>query len=107
FQLITTEELTKEKMALEQTTKALKCEIQVHLDKELEYAKYGQKQTREIKQLQVRNKNEPILPFDGIQGSMMECVQAKVKTLEKSLCQVVHEFEKEKQLLTTKTEKEV
>ncbi|RHY84445.1 hypothetical protein DYB35_009463 [Aphanomyces astaci] len=107
FQLITTEELTKEKMALEQATKALKCEIQVHLDKELEYAKYGQKQTREIKQLQVRNKNEPILSFDGIQGSMMECVQAKVKTLEKSLCQVVHEFEKEKQLLTTKTEKEV
>ncbi|ETV71894.1 hypothetical protein H257_13025 [Aphanomyces astaci] len=84
FQLITTEELTKENMALEQTTKALKCEIQVHLDKELEYAKYGQKQTREIKQL-----------------------QAKVKTLEKSLCQVVHEFEKEKQLLTTKTEKEL
>ncbi|RQM25381.1 hypothetical protein B5M09_000979 [Aphanomyces astaci] len=107
FQLITTEELTKENMALEQTTKALKCEIQVHLDKELEYAKYGQKQTREIKQLQVRNKNEPILSFDGIQGSMRECVQAKVKTLEKSLCQVVHEFEKEKQLLTTKTEKEL
>ncbi|ETV97626.1 hypothetical protein, variant 2 [Aphanomyces invadans] len=84
FQLQTTEELTKDKIALEHLTKSLKCEIQVHADKELEYAKYGQKQTREIKQL-----------------------QAKVKTLEKSLCQVVHAFEKEKVLLATKTEKEL
>ncbi|KAF0686037.1 Aste57867_22131 [Aphanomyces stellatus] len=84
FQLQTTEELTKEKAKLEAAAKTLKSEIQMHTDKELEYAKYGQKQTREIKQL-----------------------QAKVKTLEKSLCQVVHEFEKEKHVLTTKTEKEL
>ncbi|CAK4613987.1 unnamed protein product [Aphanomyces euteiches] len=84
FQLQTTDELTREKSMLENANKALKREIQMHLDKELEYAKYGQKQTREIKQL-----------------------QAKVKTLEKSLGDIVHSFEKEKHLLTMKTEKEL
>ncbi|RHY26054.1 hypothetical protein DYB32_007901 [Aphanomyces invadans] len=66
FQLQTTEELTKDKIALEHLTKSLKCEIQVHADKELEYAKYGQKQTREIKQLQARSLDDVSLDADGL-----------------------------------------
>ncbi|OQS00187.1 hypothetical protein THRCLA_06162 [Thraustotheca clavata] len=84
FQLQMTDELQREKDKLINQNKALTCEVQMHADKEQEYAKYGQRQTREIRQL-----------------------QAKVKTLEKSLCQVVSTFEKEKHALTIKTEKEL
>ncbi|EQC42073.1 hypothetical protein SDRG_00915 [Saprolegnia diclina VS20] len=84
FQLQMTDELQREKDKLVEQTKALQRELQLHADKEQEYAKYGQRQTREIKQL-----------------------QAKVKTLEKSLSQVVSTFEKEKHALTIKTEKEL
>ncbi|OQS00781.1 hypothetical protein ACHHYP_02688 [Achlya hypogyna] len=84
FQLQMTDELQRDKDKLVEQTKALQRELQMHADKEIEYAKYGQRQTREIKQL-----------------------QAKVKTLEKSLSQVVSTFEKEKHALTTKTEKEL
>ncbi|KDO27043.1 hypothetical protein SPRG_07754 [Saprolegnia parasitica CBS 223.65] len=82
FQLQMTDELQREKDKLVEQTKALQRELQLHDEKEQEYAKYGQRQTREIKQL-----------------------QAKVKTLEKSLSQVVSTFEKEKHALTIKTEK--
>lgn len=84
FQLQTTQELQRELKQAEEKKRELIVEMSLQAEKEEQYALKGHRQTREIKQL-----------------------QTKVKNLEKSLNQVVHEFEREKNMVTLKNQREL
>lgn len=84
FQLQASDELQREKRQLEEECQKLKMEVQINAEKEKGYAKEGHRQQKEIKQL-----------------------QTKVKSLERSLSQVVRDFEKEHELRAEKVRKEL
>ena len=75
FQLQATEELQSIKARLEDENKKLKREVIMSAETEVLYAKKSNTQVRDAREL-----------------------QAKVKMLERSLSQVVRDFEKEKEL---------
>ena len=84
FQLQTTDELQRAKTQLEEEKTRLAREVGLFTEKEREYAKQGYRQSREIKEL-----------------------QHKVKSLERSLSQVVRDFEKEKEMIILQHKQQV
>ena len=84
FQLQATEELQSIKARLEDENKKLKREVIMSAETEVLYAKKSNTQVRDAREL-----------------------QAKVKMLERSLSQVVRDFEKEKELEQIKAKQKV
>jgi hypothetical protein len=84
FQLQASDELQREKNILDGGNKKLKMEVMINQEKEKAYASEGHRQNKEIKQL-----------------------QAKVKSLERSLSQVVRDFEKDYEARAEMTKKEL
>ena len=84
FQLQATEELQSIKARLEDENKKLKREVIMSVETEVLYAKKSNTQVRDAREL-----------------------QAKVKMLERSLSQVVRDFEKEKELEQIKAKQKV
>ena len=74
FQLKTTDELQAAKAETEEENKRLRREVALSAEKETQYARGGHRKTREIREL-----------------------TAQVQTLEKSLSQVVRDFERERE----------
>jgi len=84
FQLKTTEELQRDKKIVEEENKKLKREVLMGVDKEQLYAQKSRGQAKTKRDLQI-----------------------KVESLERSLSSVVRDFEKEKDLIVTKSKQEV
>ena len=84
FQLKTTEELQRDKKIVEDENKKLKREVLMGVDKEQLYAQKSRGQAKTKRDLQI-----------------------KVESLERSLSSVVRDFEKEKDLIVTKSKQEV
>jgi len=84
FQLQASDELQRDKNQLQEECRRLQMEVVINAEKEKGYASDGHRQQKEIKQL-----------------------HAKVKSLERSLSQVVRDFEKEHELRAEKMRKEL
>ena len=84
FQLQTTEELQREKRIVEEDNKKLKREVVLNVEKEQLYAKRGTSFNREKREL-----------------------QAKIESLERSLSQVVRDFEKERETAEVSTRQQI
>ena len=84
FQLKTTEELQRDKKIVEDENKKLKREVLMGVDKEQLYAQKSRGQ--------VKNKRT---------------LQTKVESLERSLSSVVRDFEKEKEIIITKSKSSI
>ena len=84
FQLKTTEELQRDKRIIEDENKKLKREVLMSVDKEHLYAQKSRGQVKTKRELQI-----------------------KVESLERSLSSVVRDFEKEKEIIITKSKQSI
>ena len=84
FQLKTTEELQRDKRIVEDENKKLKREVLMSVDKEQLYAQKSRGQVKTKRELQM-----------------------KVESLERSLSSVVRDFEKEKDIIVTKSKQNI